>query len=243
MPGQYAINPIEHTLSPIVTGATVIGMKYDGGVMIAADTLASYGSQARYKDFVRMRKVGQYSLIGASGEMSDFQALGKMVDEIDEEDWLNADGCMMGPKQYASYVGRVMYNRRSKGNPLYMQTVVVGKKGNEQPLLAFVDHQGTYFEENFIATGFGAHLATPLLRNAWDPNKLLSKAEAEALMIKCLQLCFYRDCKAYNRYTIGVCDGTSVQISDPTELDHFWEHGAWMEKRLTVTTGATADTW
>lgn len=37
-------------LSPIVTGATVVGLKYKDGVILAADTLASYGSEARYKD-------------------------------------------------------------------------------------------------------------------------------------------------------------------------------------------------
>lgn len=41
--------PTKHTTSPIVTGTTVIGIKYNGGVMLAADTLASYGSMARYK--------------------------------------------------------------------------------------------------------------------------------------------------------------------------------------------------
>merc|ERR1719258_564583 len=61
-----------------------------------------------------MRKVGNFTLLGASGEMSDFQYMGKMIDELDMEDWLSQDGCMMGPKQYASYIGRVMYNRRSK---------------------------------------------------------------------------------------------------------------------------------
>merc|ERR1712066_515674 len=99
---------------------------------------------------------------------------------------------------------------------------------------------GTYFEEDFVATGMGSHMAIPLLRNACDPNqkkRLPTKAEAEALIIKCLQVCFYRDCNAYNKYTLGICDGKSVQISDPIALDHFWEHEAWMEKRLTVSTG------
>jgi 20S proteasome subunit beta 7 len=242
MPGQYAINPVEHTLSPIVTGSTVIGIKYDGGVMIAADTLASYGSQARYKDFTRMRKVGNFTLLGASGEMSDFQYMGKMIDELDMEDWLSQDGCMMGPKEYSSYIGRVMYNRRSKMNPLYNQFVIAGKKGSGESLLAFCDHQGTYFEENYVATGFGAYLAMPLLRNNWSPNT--TKAQAQELITQCLKLCFYRDCRAYCKYTIGVSDGQTVEISDPIELDHFWEHEAWMEKSL-VGGGrrATVDTW
>jgi len=241
MPGQYAVSPIEHTLSPIVTGSTVIGVKYDGGVLVAADTLASYGSQARYKDFVRMRKVGNFSLLGASGEMSDFQHLGKMIDELDEEDWLNQDGCMMGPKEYASYIGRVMYNKRTKGNPLYNQFIMVGKKGDEAPLLAFVDHQGTYFEDDYCATGFGAYLAMPLLRNEWSPN--MNKAQATELIVKCLKICFYRDCKAYSKYTIGCCDGQTVEISKAIELDHFWEHEAYMKKTLTSNEGANSDSW
>jgi 20S proteasome subunit beta 7 len=241
MPGQYAVNPVEHTLSPIVTGSTVIGVKYDGGVLVAADTLASYGSQARYKDFVRMRKIGDYGILAASGEMSDFQQLGKMIDELDDEDWLNQDGCMMGPKQYASYIGRVMYNKRTKGNPLYNQLVIVGKKADESPLLAFADHQGTYFEDNFTATGFGAYFAMPMLREEWSPN--MTKAQATELIVKCLKICFYRDCKAYNKYTIGCCDGKTVEISPVIELDHFWEHEAWMKKSLEGGGAANSDSW
>merc|ERR1712039_274800 len=95
---------------------TVIGLKYSGGVLLAADTLASYGSQARYKDVCRMKKVGDFTLLGASGEYSDFQYIGKLLDELDNEDFLYEDGCKMGPHEYSSYIGRVMYNRRSKMN-------------------------------------------------------------------------------------------------------------------------------
>jgi len=239
---QYAVDPKQHTMSPIVVGSSVIAVKYDGGVLVAADTLASYGSQARYKDFNRIRKVGEFALLGASGEMSDFQYMGKMIDEIDNEDWLHQDGCSMGPKQYASYIGRVMYNRRSKMNPLYNNFVVAGKRGDEPSLLAFVDHQGTYFEENYLATGFGAYLAMPLLRNDWSPN--ITKEAATELIMKCLKLCFYRDCRAYPKFTIGCSDGKDVTVSAPIDLDHFWEHQAWLEKSL-VGNGmrASVDTW
>jgi len=240
-PGAYSSEPTKHTLSPIVTGATVIGVKFNGGVLVAADTLASYGSQARYKDFCRIRKAGDFTLLGASGEMSDFQYLGDLIDELDDEDWLHGDGCRMGPDQYASWVGRVMYNRRSKFNPLFNQFLVAGKKKDEKSFLAYIDHQGTYFEEDFIATGFGSHLAMPLLRNEWTES--ITKAEAEALIVKCLQVCFYRDCRAYNKIQIGCCDSAGTSIGEPIVMDHFWSHNAWLEKRLSVKTGATADTW
>jgi 20S proteasome subunit beta 7 len=50
-----------------------VRVQYDGGVMIATDTLASYGSLARFKDVQRLKAVGEHTVIGAGGEMSDFQ--------------------------------------------------------------------------------------------------------------------------------------------------------------------------
>ncbi|CAE8581051.1 unnamed protein product [Polarella glacialis] len=239
-PGMYSTNPTQHTLQPIVTGATVIGIKYNGGVLVAADTLASYGSEARYKDVCRMKKVGEYTLLGMSGELSDFQYLGDTLDELADEDWQHEDGCSMGPKEYASYIGRLMYNRRTKMNPLYNQFVIVGKKQGAPTHLSFVDNQGTAFDDDYCATGFGALLAMPILRNEWRAD--LSLDEAKAMIVKCLQVCFYRDCKAYCKYQIGNCTGDAVTISEPLAMDHFWGHTAWTEKRL-EDSGVIADTW
>lgn len=238
-PGQYSVEPHKHTLQPIVTGSTVIGIKFNGGVLVAADTLASYGSQKRYTDVCRMKQVGDFSLIGASGEMSDFQYLGEQLDQLNDEDWLHEDGCRMGPHEYSSYIGRMMYNRRSKMNPLYNQFVVVGKKQDAPAQLSFVDHQGTAFQEEFIATGFGAYLAMPILRNEWKAD--ISLEEAKSLAIKCLQVCFYRDCNAYCKIQFGVCDGNSVTISEPFTIDHFWGHPQWLKPMKQL--GAMAGTW
>lgn len=59
--------PSTRTTDPIVTGASVLAIRYQGGVAIAADTLASYGSLARYRDVRRIKAVGSYSIVGASG--------------------------------------------------------------------------------------------------------------------------------------------------------------------------------
>ncbi len=58
--GGYEESSKTHTLSPTVTGSSVVGIKYRDGVMLAADTLASYGSQARFKV--------SYKCIGILGE-------------------------------------------------------------------------------------------------------------------------------------------------------------------------------
>ena len=42
--------------------------------------------------------------------------------------------------------------------------------------------------------------------------------------MKCLQVCFYRDCRASNKITIGKADATGVTVSDTIALETYWEH-------------------
>ncbi|XP_042337531.1 proteasome subunit beta type-4-like [Plectropomus leopardus] len=49
--------PVRHTLNPMVTGTSVLGVKFTGGVIIAADMLGSYGSLARFRNISRLMKV------------------------------------------------------------------------------------------------------------------------------------------------------------------------------------------
>ena len=69
----HLAEPLKHTKRPVVMGTSVIAIQYADGIMMAADTLGSYGSLARFKDLRRIRAVGSSTLIGASGEYSDFQ--------------------------------------------------------------------------------------------------------------------------------------------------------------------------
>jgi hypothetical protein len=71
----------------------------------------SYGSLARFRDERRMKKVGDHTLIGASGDISDFQAVMSMVEEMQTLDMARDDGCCMTPRDFHQYLGRVMYNR------------------------------------------------------------------------------------------------------------------------------------
>jgi 20S proteasome subunit beta 7 len=44
--------------------------------------VASYGSLARYKDVQRLHPVGTSTIIGAGGDMSDFQYIQHMLDSL-----------------------------------------------------------------------------------------------------------------------------------------------------------------
>lgn len=48
--------------------------------MMAADNLASYGSLARFRDVERLHKVADFTVLGASGDMSDYQYVKHLLD-------------------------------------------------------------------------------------------------------------------------------------------------------------------
>lgn len=228
--------PIKRTLDPIVTGTSVIGIKYNGGVMLAADTLASYGSLARYKDFERVRTVSKKTLIGGSGDLSDFQYIITLLEELIDEDNAYEDGSHLTTSEIFNYLTRVLYNRRNSFDPLWNQIVICGvkdekfrsqKSKEEKPkddeskfFLGQVDLHGTFFEDNTIATGYGAYIARPLLRQAYKPD--LSEKEARDILERCMRVLYYRDARAINRIQIGKVTATETVISEPFELETEW---------------------
>lgn len=64
---------------PTTTGTSVLGLKFKDGVLIAADTLGSYGSLARFRDCQRVMKVNDNIILGAGGDYADYQYLQSII--------------------------------------------------------------------------------------------------------------------------------------------------------------------
>lgn len=73
-----------------------------------------------------------------------------------------------------------MYNRRSKFDPFW-NNFVVGGIQDGVPFLGTVDKLGTAYSDRTICTGYGAHIATPILRDALEKIQLWAKMRLEHL--------------------------------------------------------------
>jgi len=214
--------PTTHTVTPYVTGSSVLAIKYKDGVVMTADTLVSYGSLAKYRSVQRMMKFGDRILIGASGDYSDFQEITRLMNEKINEEEIQEDGHVISPAAMHSHLARLMYYRRNKFDPLWNILVVAGFKDG-QAFLGSVDLQGTNFEDNTIATGYGSYIAQPLLRRSYRPD--MSFEEARQLLLKCMEVLYYRDARTYNRLQLANVNADGVVISDPFELPTDWSLG------------------
>lgn len=227
-PTSHAAIPRTVTQSPIVTGTSVIAIKYKDGIMMAADCLASYGSLARFRDVQRIIGVGNNTIIGASGDVSDFQYTTHLLDQLMTEEYVADDGHVLDPKQIYGYLSNVMYGRRTKMNPLWnsyvIGGVVKGEKGKIERFLGYVDLLGTTYQATTIATGFGAHLAQPLLRKAVEGREdTLTEEEAKKIIEDSMRVLYYRDARSLNKFVRAKATATGFDIEDPISVATNWE--------------------
>ncbi|CAH8574305.1 unnamed protein product [Schistosoma intercalatum] len=231
---QFPNNPTDvhgdcrnHTMTPICTGTSVIGIKYRDGVVLAADMLVSYGSLAKYMDFERMFKVNQSTVMCCSGDMADFQFLKHHIEELTHQDSLLSDGFKLSPHALHSWITRVLYNRRSRLQPLWNTYLVGGLEANGEPFIGYCSMLGVSFTENYVATGFGAYLAMPILRECLeikaggDPNNI-TEEDAISTITSAMKQLYFRDCRAFDTYQMAVVNKEGIQISGPLRLKCDW---------------------
>ncbi|CAI5759778.1 unnamed protein product [Candida verbasci] len=201
--------PKMNTQQPIITGTSVISSKFKNGIIIAADNVGSYGSLMRFNNIERLIKVGSQTIVGISGDISDLQYIQRILDELEiqQEVYDNDGGDFLIAPNVHEYLSRVMYNRRSNMNPLWNSIIVAGFDSEKKPFLRYVDLLGVTYHASTIATGFGSHLAIPLLRNLIPENKdyiNVNEEQAKKVIEDSMRVLFYRDARSGEVYSYAV---------------------------------------
>ena len=173
----------QRTTYPSVTGGSVVAVKYNGGVLVAADTIMSYGTLAKFDGVVRMAPVGAKGqvLLSAGGDYSDYQQMLKIINSSAVEEYTMDDGAVMSASAMHHWLTRIMYQRRSKMDPLWNAVVIAGVGGDGQSYLGTTDMYGTMYADNFIVSARASpphkeraraplslpHTHTPQRAHAW----------------------------------------------------------------------------
>ncbi|WAR29648.1 PSB4-like protein [Mya arenaria] len=130
-----------------------------------------------------------------------------------EEECLN-DGFGYTPSSLFSWLTRVMYNRRSNINPLwntYVWSCIIDGIYACSRFLGYVDKIGVAYQAPTVATGYGAYIAQPLLREAVEKNPNMTSAQAAEIVDNCL------------RYEVAIITKDGVEIRTPCASKPNWE--------------------
>ena len=66
--------------TPVVTGSSIAAFVFNGGVILAADVLGSYGSLAKYRNFPRIHQVNDQTILALGGDLSDGDYIKEAID-------------------------------------------------------------------------------------------------------------------------------------------------------------------
>src|SRR5437899_1847182 len=98
--------------------------------------------------------------------------------------------------------------------------------------LASADLLGTTFSAPALATGFGAHLAVPLLRRVCPDEAAvenITREQAVAAVEECMKVLFYRDARSLNKYSLAVITGEDVEGEAKVNIE--WERDIGLQNQ------------
>ncbi|KNH07857.1 hypothetical protein XU18_1534 [Perkinsela sp. CCAP 1560/4] len=204
---------------------SVLALQYKGGVLLACDTLISYGSMAMIPNASRCVSITKHTIVASSGSFADFQNVVAQLHELCQAKEIEYN-CELDPSEVFTLLQRIMYNLRSNMQPLLCTIVVAGiqpRNGNSSEPLEFIgviDNIGTHWTARYAGTSYAQHMAVPLIRESIEKEGLpASRDDALCLLRRCLQVLFYRECKAINRWLITDVTINGITQAPPTTLD------------------------
>jgi 20S proteasome subunit beta 7 len=180
---------------------------------------------ARFTDVKRLRTFPPNTIIGFGGDVSDMQYFDRLLSSLDiRENYLSSSEHSLNAKNLHTYLSKVLYKRRSDFNPLWNMLLVAGLDDDDKPFLASADLLGTTFSSPTLATGFGAHLAQPLLRKLMPDDEAsvpnVTREQAIDAVKACMKVLFYRDARSTDNYSIAVVTKDGVELKEDEKLEN-----------------------
>lgn len=104
-----------------------MAVTYQGGVAVATDRSVFYGNIERICKNTRQFRVNDFCVVAFSGDFADFQWLQNLIERKQLEIQRGNRKQYLEPEMVHSFLTALLYQRRSKLDPLWLTIVVCGK--------------------------------------------------------------------------------------------------------------------
>ncbi|KAK6587801.1 hypothetical protein RS030_81177 [Cryptosporidium xiaoi] len=171
----------------------------------------------------------KFTLMVSTGEFSDFQSIVEKVEEKSSEDLFVNNNCKYA-KEYSSFISSLHYQRRSKMDPLLNDIIIGGIRNDGTKELYSVDHFGTRFQDEFVASGLSEYLGVTLLRDRFKPDMTFD--EAKNMLEDCMRNSFYVECKGSRMVQMATINPDGTRIYPKYPLDVTWKYNLYIKSDL-----------
>src|ERR687889_49098 len=167
-------------------GATVVGISYNDGVILAADKRISFGNFVVNKNIKKTFTVTDYVGAACAGMVADMQVLVRQVEALAKIRKLETRR-EVAPNSIAKLMSVIMFERRYF--PLLTQVIVGGI--NEKPEIYTLDPLGSVLPDDYAAVGTGAEMALGIMDAEFKPN--MSEEKVRELATRAIKSSIQRD--------------------------------------------------
>jgi proteasome beta subunit len=167
-------------------GATVVGISYNDGVILAADKRISFGNFVVNKNIKKTFSVTDHVGAACAGMVADMQVLVRQVEALAKIRKLELRR-EVPPNSIAKLMSVIMFERRYF--PLLTQVIVGGV--NEKPEIYTLDPLGSVLPDDYAAVGTGAEGALGIMDAEFKPN--LSEDAVKELASRAIRSATQRD--------------------------------------------------
>ncbi|KAH7667147.1 Peptidase T1A proteasome beta-subunit protein [Dioscorea alata] len=173
--------------APHSMGTTIIGVTYDGGVVLGADSRTSTGMYVANRASDKITQLTDNVYVCRSGSAADSQIVSDYVRYFLEQHTIQL-GEPATVKVAANLVRLLSYQNK---NMLQTGLIVGGWDKHEGGQIYSVPLGGTILKEPFTIGGSGSTYLYGFFDQAWKEG--MSKEEAEKLVVKAVSLAIARD--------------------------------------------------
>jgi proteasome beta subunit len=167
-------------------GATVVGISYNDGVILAAEKRVSFGNFVVNKNIKKTFTVTDQVGAACAGMVADMQILVRQVEALSKIRRLETRRSVP-PNSVAKLMSVIMFERRYF--PLLTQVIVGGI--DAKPEIYTLDPLGSVLPDDYAAVGTGAELALGIIDAEYKPD--MSEEKAKELAVRAIKSAIQRD--------------------------------------------------
>src|SRR5919198_6498122 len=185
-------------------GATVVGISYNDGVILAAEKRVSFGNFVVNKNIKKTFPVTNYVGAACAGMVADMQVLVRQVEALAKIRKLETRR-NVPPNSIAKLMSVIMFERRFF--PLLTQVIVGGI--NEKPEIYTLDPLGSVLPDEYAAVGTGAEMALAIMDEEYKPS--MSEEKAKELAVRAIKSAVQRDAASGDGIDILMITTSSIR--------------------------------
>ncbi len=167
-------------------GATVVGISYNNGVVLAAEKRVSFGNFVVNKNIKKTFSVTDQVGAACAGMVADMQILVRQVEALSKIRRLETRRSVP-PNSVAKLMSVIMFERRYF--PLLTQVIVGGV--DAKPEIYTLDPLGSVLPDDYAAVGTGAEMALGIMDAEYKPD--MSEEKAKELAVRAIKSAIQRD--------------------------------------------------